>query len=367
MSSFVIGLDIGGSHVTAALIRLEPSLTSDLSVDHDTLYTRFCPSHLQVDPRAIVSTWIGCIDDLLRSFLENCLDNDTIIGIACGIPGPMDYERGLCYIRSSTFKKFDKCFGLNVSLSLQCGLRDLAARWKADAARRRTSPESNPAHRDKPIRPLPRMQVIRSKTSCLFNEFSIGTSLLEARAKTETIHFCGQHDLKETSRLNGSITQSNEGVAHFDNSELRSTTKSSCTTTADLTAKFASLLEQLPHQPISFYNDATCFALGEAKSVHHRDYERVLALTLGTGFGSAFIDRGEIISDRSDVPSGGMLWHCPYDANSSADDCFSTRGLIDIYHKLLQGASIDDPSGSLPINRNSARSSTFPREVTLVS
>ena len=302
MSSFVIGLDIGGSHVTAALIRLEPSLTSNLSVDRDTLYTRFCPNHLQVDPRAIVSTWIGCIDDLLRSFLENYLDNDTIIGIACGIPGPMDYERGLCYIQSSTFKKFDKCFGLNVGLSLQCGLRDLAARWKADAARQRISPESNPTHRDKPLRSPQRMQVTRSKTSCLFNEFSIGTSLLEERAKTETIHFCGQHDVKETSQLHGSVTQSNESDAYSDSSELRVTPKSS-STNANSTAKFASLLEQLPNQPISFYNDATCFAVGEAKSVHHRDYERVLALTLGTGFGSTFIDRGEIISNRSDVPS----------------------------------------------------------------
>ncbi|CAF1384994.1 unnamed protein product, partial [Adineta ricciae] len=61
-----------------------------------------------------------------------------------------------------------------------------------------------------------------------------------------------------------------------------------------------------------------------------------LALTLGTGFGSTFIDRNEIILNRNDVPPGGMLWNYPYDQQSIADEWFSTRGLINIYKQILR-------------------------------
>ncbi|CAF4206546.1 unnamed protein product, partial [Rotaria magnacalcarata] len=61
-------------------------------------------------------------------------------------------------------------------------------------------------------------------------------------------------------------------------------------------------MEQLSDIPISFYNDATCFAVGEAMSIQHKAYQRILALTLGTGFGSTFIDQNEIIKNRCDVP-----------------------------------------------------------------
>ncbi|CAF1690411.1 unnamed protein product, partial [Adineta ricciae] len=83
-----------------------------------------------------------------------------------------------------------------------------------------------------------------------------------------------------------------------------------------LTPKIWTMIKQLSEIPITFYNDATCFAVGEAHRAQNRDYRRILALTLGTGFGSTFIDRNEIILNRNDVPPGGMLWNYPYDQQS---------------------------------------------------
>jgi len=82
--------------------------------------------------------------------------------------------------------------------------------------------------------------------------------------------------------------------------------------------------------PVRFMNDATSFAVGEVWSVPGMDNRHVLALTLGTGFGSAFIfDSLPVITDPR-VPEMGCLYHLPY-KDGTADDTFSTRGMIAVY------------------------------------
>ncbi|APY11534.1 hypothetical protein BWZ22_09885 [Seonamhaeicola sp. S2-3] len=78
---------------------------------------------------------------------------------------------------------------------------------------------------------------------------------------------------------------------------------------------------------IRFINDATAFALGEAKFGKAKTYKSMLSVTLGTGFGSAFIKNGVPVSEGEEVPQDGCLWHVPFE-NELADDYFSTRGLI---------------------------------------
>lgn len=84
--------------------------------------------------------------------------------------------------------------------------------------------------------------------------------------------------------------------------------------------------------PMRFLNDATSFAVGEAWLGMGKGYDRVIAITLGTGFGSAFIDRGIPISRRSDVPKEGCLWHLPY-RSGIADEYFSTRWFVKNYEQ----------------------------------
>jgi glucokinase len=58
-----------------------------------------------------------------------------------------------------------------------------------------------------------------------------------------------------------------------------------------------------------------------------------MAITLGTGFGSAFISNRIPIVDGPVVPRLGCVYHLPY-KNGIADDYFSTRGLMSRYKKL---------------------------------
>lgn len=59
---------------------------------------------------------------------------------------------------------------------------------------------------------------------------------------------------------------------------------------------------------VRFLNDASAFGIGErtpAGAAAGR--ERVLALTLGTGVGSAFLDRGQVVEDDAGVPPEGRV------------------------------------------------------------
>ncbi|WP_320052518.1 ROK family protein [uncultured Acetobacteroides sp.] len=84
---------------------------------------------------------------------------------------------------------------------------------------------------------------------------------------------------------------------------------------------------------IRFMNDATAFAVGEAWFGMGKDYCRSLSITLGTGFGSAFIADGIPVVDGNEVPDMGCVWHLPY-KGSIADNNFSTRWCIRRYKEL---------------------------------
>jgi glucokinase len=84
---------------------------------------------------------------------------------------------------------------------------------------------------------------------------------------------------------------------------------------------------------IRFMNDASSFAVGEAWAGSAANFNRSLSITLGTGFGSAFISNRIPIVDGPEVPKLGCIYHLPY-KNGIADDYFSTRGLLSRYKKL---------------------------------
>ncbi len=84
---------------------------------------------------------------------------------------------------------------------------------------------------------------------------------------------------------------------------------------------------------IRFMNDASSFAVGEAWAGSASNFNRSLSITLGTGFGSAFISNRIPIVDGPEVPKLGCIYHLPY-RDGIADDYFSTRGLLFRYKKL---------------------------------
>ena len=84
----------------------------------------------------------------------------------------------------------------------------------------------------------------------------------------------------------------------------------------------------IDEQVIRFINDATAFALGEFFNGQLIGSKRSLAITLGTGFGAAFLSNGIPVLADEKVPKGGCLWYLSFE-NGIADDYFSTRGLVD--------------------------------------
>jgi len=83
---------------------------------------------------------------------------------------------------------------------------------------------------------------------------------------------------------------------------------------------------------IRFINDVSAFAVGEAFAGKASDVERSMSVTLGTGFGSAFISNKIPVVDGPDVPKLGCIYHLPY-RNSIADDYFTTRWFLGEYKK----------------------------------
>jgi glucokinase len=100
-----------------------------------------------------------------------------------------------------------------------------------------------------------------------------------------------------------------------------------------------------------FMNDATSFAVGEAWMGKARGHERSVCITLGTGFGSAFIDQGIPVVEREDVPKNGCVWHLPFN-KGIADDSFSTRWFTGRYAQKTgkQLAGVKEITGQ--INRD---------------
>lgn len=85
--------------------------------------------------------------------------------------------------------------------------------------------------------------------------------------------------------------------------------------------------------PVRFMNDVSVFAVGEALVGKAAESKRSMSVTLGTGFGSAFIDNRIPIVDGPEVPKLGCVYHLPYGDNI-ADDYFSTRWFLGSYKKI---------------------------------
>ncbi len=88
-----------------------------------------------------------------------------------------------------------------------------------------------------------------------------------------------------------------------------------------------------------FMNDASSFAVGEAWAGKSSKTKRSMAITLGTGFGSAFIADKVPVVQGNDVPDLGCVYHIKY-RDGIADDYFSTRWFTDRYEKMT-GLTVD--------------------------
>ena len=119
---YSVGVDIGGSHITCALIDLEKN-----EIIRETLTEM--PVDNQGEANEIIETWSEAIGRSMRN-----LDSCQIKGIGFAMPGPFDYVNGICLIKG--IPKYEKLYGINVGteISLALGLtEDQSIRFMNDA------------------------------------------------------------------------------------------------------------------------------------------------------------------------------------------------------------------------------------------
>lgn len=82
---------------------------------------------------------------------------------------------------------------------------------------------------------------------------------------------------------------------------------------------------------IFFENDAACFGLGESLDSSLLPTEKIIAITLGTGFGATFIHNRKILKEGIGVPPDGAIYHVPY-LDGITEDRVSARWLLAAYN-----------------------------------
>jgi glucokinase len=81
---------------------------------------------------------------------------------------------------------------------------------------------------------------------------------------------------------------------------------------------------------VRFLNDADAYLLGELGAGAGRGFDRVVGLTLGTGFGSAFAVHRLLVTEGLGVPKDGEIWNVPYESGI-AEDYVSSRAITGNY------------------------------------
>jgi glucokinase len=91
--------------------------------------------------------------------------------------------------------------------------------------------------------------------------------------------------------------------------------------------------------PIFFCNDALSFSLGEYEQLHDASIN-MMAITLGSGLGSSFINNYQLLSlTDASIPNNGELYNWPY-KDGVAEDYFSSKALLRLYSER-SGIQVD--------------------------
>jgi glucokinase len=100
----------------------------------------------------------------------------------------------------------------------------------------------------------------------------------------------------------------------------------------------AALMERIHPTPadLHFLKDADAFGLGEWRAGAASGHERAVAITLGTGVGSAFLAAGSVIDDDPSVPPEGRLDLLAIDGRP-LEDTVSRRAILARYATLTEG------------------------------
>ena len=108
-TGLIAGVDIGGTHITASLV--DPHTGSLVP---GTLVRKAVQS--QEAASIVIDTWASAIEAMYSH--HSGANGSRRIGIA--MPGPVDYEQGICYIKDQG--KYEQLYGLNIKEMLAARL-----------------------------------------------------------------------------------------------------------------------------------------------------------------------------------------------------------------------------------------------------
>lgn len=121
-NQIVIGIDVGGSHITAGIVDLEARKLQEKRLMR-------CPVDSKGEEEMILEQWCEAIVPLVPELGLESLR----LGIA--MPGPFDYDAGISFI-GSTQDKYEALYGKNIKelLASKLGIKTSQIRFKNDAA-----------------------------------------------------------------------------------------------------------------------------------------------------------------------------------------------------------------------------------------
>jgi glucokinase len=106
--SFVIGADIGGSHITAALVDLATG-----AVVEDCKFKE--PVNAAAGAAEIITRWTVCISRVLAAA------STEVAAVGIAMPGPFDYTGGISLIKGVA--KYESLYGMNIREELKASLQ----------------------------------------------------------------------------------------------------------------------------------------------------------------------------------------------------------------------------------------------------
>lgn len=104
---YILGADIGGSHITAAVV--------------DMQHRSLIPSsffRMPIDSTGSVESIIKQWSDTIMASID--IAEKGVEGISIAMPGPFDYERGISFMKEQG--KYEKLYGINVKKALAVAL-----------------------------------------------------------------------------------------------------------------------------------------------------------------------------------------------------------------------------------------------------
>jgi glucokinase len=102
-NNYVVSADIGGSHITAAVCDVH---------NHAVIRSTFSRAELNSKSNAnqILTIWINTIQETMVHFPM------PVSGLSFAMPGPFDYQNGICYIKG--LNKYEALYGMDLRTHL---------------------------------------------------------------------------------------------------------------------------------------------------------------------------------------------------------------------------------------------------------